>query len=524
MSDRPNVIYILGDDQRHDLLGAAGHPILRTPHLDQLAAEGTIFSNAFCTSPLCTPSRVSHYLGQWERKHGVNFNSGTAVSPEAWAQSFPMRLKDAGYYTGWVGKNHTPIGTHELPPSENGYESGYMEQTFDYWYGNHGHSGFYPKERENGGAIYRNAAADTQPEVFAEGVRNFLAPDPGFLSSCESPLPERDTDRPFCLCVTFNLPHGASTGTMQLRPEDDEIYKSLYRDRFGEFPLPATYHPWTQGYQKLPRALWDGVWIPQYDYVKGPVTLRERMVRQCQTVTGVDRFVGQLRDWLRELNLADNTIIVFSTDHGIHYGEHGIGGKVFMYEEDLRIPMIVHDPHIGHEAAGQRRDELVLVEDLAPTILELCGMEPGAGMQGSSLAPILRGERPDWREAFFAENLFDHQNYPRCECVRTDQWKYIRYFARSEDPAQAEMRIRGTLDAYDECRTSSLHGEPVAYEELYDLTVDPNEEHSLAEDPAHAVTLGELRLLIQSEGLAAYDNTKSPDTVEIESMWAGPRK
>ena len=136
----PNIIYILGDDQRADMLGCAGHPVLTTPHLDQLAKDGTRFTKAHCTSPLCTPSRACHYLGQWERQHGINFNSGTAVSPEAWQQSFPMLLKQAGYFTGWVGKNHVPVG-------EGGYASGVMEDVFDYWYGNHGHTGFYPKDR-----------------------------------------------------------------------------------------------------------------------------------------------------------------------------------------------------------------------------------------------------------------------------------------------------------------------------------------------------------------------------------------
>jgi arylsulfatase A-like enzyme len=124
MSQQPNIIYILTDDQRADMLGAAGHPLLKTPHLDQLAADGIRFNQAFCTSPVCTPSRACHYLGQWERRHGVNFNSYSSVSPVAWKDSFPMVLKKAGYFLGWVGKNHVPVG-------ESGYKSGYIESVFD---------------------------------------------------------------------------------------------------------------------------------------------------------------------------------------------------------------------------------------------------------------------------------------------------------------------------------------------------------------------------------------------------------
>ena len=149
---KPNIIYILGDDHRADYTGTAGHPIIETPAFDQLAHDGVYFENAFCTSPLCMPSRACHYLGQWERKHGVNFNSKSALKENTWEKSFPMILKRDGYFTGWVGKNHIPAG-------ETGYTSGYFESVFDYWYGNHGHSYFYVKEKP-GGKIYSNARAE----------------------------------------------------------------------------------------------------------------------------------------------------------------------------------------------------------------------------------------------------------------------------------------------------------------------------------------------------------------------------
>lgn len=516
MPDRPNVIYILGDDQRGDHLGCAGHPVLNTPNIDQLAREGTRFANAFCTSSLCTPSRVCHYLGQWERKHGVNFNSGTAVAPEAWEESFPMRLKRAGYFLGWVGKNHVPAG-------EGGYGGGYLESVFDFWYGNHGHSTFYPKELGAKGEIYRNAALDTQVEVFAEGVRNFLSPRQPFLSACTRPLPRRPDDRPFCLCVTFNLPHCASTGAMQLRPSDDELYKCAYRDRCNDMPSPPTYKAWGQDYHKLPEHVWNGVLIPSYDFVRTPHALREQQVRTCQTITGVDRMIGEMREQLDRLGLAGNTIIVFSTDHGLHFGEHGLGGKTFLYEPDLRIPLVVYDPRVPPAARGQAREEMVVVEDLAPTVLEACGLQTPSAMQGRSLVPLLLGQRPEWRDAFFAENLFDHQNYPRCEAVRTGAWKYIRYFARTEDPAQAHRRIRGTCDPYETTRLRSLRGEQPVYEELYDLATDAHEEQNLASETSASGTLNEMRRRIIELGLAALDGHERAITVPTQSSWASRR-
>lgn len=506
MDGRPNIIYILGDDQRAEYLGCMGHPMIETPNIDAMAEKGVLFKNAFCTSPLCTPSRCCHYLGQWERKHGVNFNSGSAISEEAWENSFPALLRKAGYFTGWVGKNHVPVGA-------GGYKSGCMESGFDYWYGNHHHTGFYPKEGP-GREIYSNSRWHTQVEVFEEGVMNFLEPQKEFIESCSSPLPYRPTDKPFCLCVTFNLPHDRSTGYMQLRPEDDELYKSKYRDRINEFPLPRTYKAIGEITEpKLPAHVYNGIYLDCYDYVKRPAYLRERMVRICQTITGVDRFIGHLRSKLEEMNLADNTILLFSTDHGIHHGEHGLGGKSLLYEEDLRIPLLLYDPRLPDSLQGKAREELVVVPDLAPTVLELCGVNPPDTVQGSSLIPLIRGRQPEWREDFFAEVLFDGQNYPRSECVRSCGWKYIRYFKRSEDSRQKGW-YRGTLDNYDDCLVSSVFdGEQPIYEELYNLKEDPYEEKNLAFLPEHTGQLGAMRARVVELGRRLKGDREKPLTV-----------
>lgn len=473
---RPNVIYILGDDQRAEYLGSAGHEVLQTPNLDQLGREGVRFTNAFCTSPACTPSRACHYLGQWERKHGINFNSRSSVAPAAWDLSFPMQLKQQGYFTGWVGKNHVPAGP-------GGDRSGYLEQVFDYWYGNHGHTGFYPKDsRWSDCSIYRNAIRDTQVEVFEEGVMNFLKPDRRFMDNAVRPLPARPEDKPFCLCVTFNLPHGASTGMMQLRPTDDELYKSTYRDRQHLLRPPPNYLTYDEAQKrpKIPRHVYNGRYIEQYNYVKTPELLRERQVRTCQTITGMDRMIGHTREMLERLGLADNTIIVFSTDHGKHHGEHGLGGKCLLYEQDIKIPLVVYDPRMPEKGQGQTRDEFVVVPDLAPTLMDLCGFDAPAAMQGRSLRPILEGKTVEWRDEVFTEQLMDLQNYPVHESLRTADWKYIRYFKRTEDPAQEGREFRNTLDNYTARLSSTLNGEQPIYEELFNLKEDPGETVNLA--------------------------------------------
>ncbi|OON94257.1 MAG: hypothetical protein ATN31_03870 [Candidatus Epulonipiscioides saccharophilum] len=397
-----------------------------------------------------------------------------------------MILKQQGYQTAWIGKNHVPVG-------QNGYTGGYMESTFDYWYGNHNHSCFYPKENRLFGAMYKNAKLDTQVEIFEEGALNFLDPQAEFIESAHYPLIYRDKNKPFCMCVTFNLPHDAGTETMQLRETDDEIYKTLYRDKAFLFNPPATYIAYEDIIEpRLPRDLYSGKYIPSYDYVKTPESLRERQIRISQTITGVDRFIGHVIEKLKELDIYDNTIIVFSTDHGIHHGEHGIGGKCFLYEEDLKIPMIIFDPR--SEVKNYRVKEMVVVEDLAPTILDLVGLDIPDHMQGNSLKDLMSGKEVAWRDEILLEQMLDRQNYPKSEGIRTKDWKYIRYFKRTEDPND-ESSLKWAIDDYTEFLLNSWDPEykNVAYEELYDLVNDASEITNLANNPEYADILEQFR-------------------------------
>ena len=469
---RPNVVVILSDDQREQDLGRNGHPVLTTPELDSLASEGVYFTEAFVTSAACTPSRNSIFLGEWERKHGVTFNSQSALTEEAFARSYPMRLRRAGYYTGYVGKNHSPIGKTDRG---FGYESGVIERMFDFWYGNHKHTGFYPKGRH---PIYNNATADTQVEILEEGAMDFLD--------------VRPADRPFCLLVNFNVPHSGGTRDMERRESDPDIYDTLYRDRIDEFPVPPNFVAAAEiDDPKIPTNVFSGDYIPSYDYAKTRPGLREHMVREAQTIHGVDRMVGNLRDALEAKGVADNTIIVYLSDHGIQHGEFGLRGKVLLYEPSVRIPMLIHDPRMPEGFSGREIDEFALNVDVAPTILDLCGLEVPASMQGRSLVPLMRGDPVAWREDFFLENLFfarENQPYPRMEAVRTERYKYIRYFDKDNDGHHFHM-----LTASIEGKEPFPEGEAPIHEELFDLANDPKESENLADDPAHADKLEELR-------------------------------
>lgn len=470
----PNVIVILADDQRADYLGCAGHPIVKTPNIDALAKRGIQFTNAFATSAACTPSRTSILTGQYERKHGVTFGSNSELAVEAFAKTYPMLLKKAGYYTGYVGKNHTPIGKSE---QGTGYKSGVMEKAFDYWYGNHRHTLFYPKDLHQ---IYHDAKSDTQVEIFEEGALNFLEENPEFAAANDF-LSSRPNDKPFCLLINFNVPHGAGTNSMKLKPTDSELYRTAYRDQIDEMPLPTSYIAKSDKTPKLPLHVYNGEFIKGYNYVNNPETLRERQVRTCQTVTGIDNLVGGVVEKLRELGIDKNTIIIYSSDHGLQHGEHGLGGKVLLYEESIRVPMIVYDPRAPKSEAGKQEDQMVLNIDIAPTILELTGQPILNSMQGKSLKPLIYNQNPVWRKDIFCENMMMIQNYPRMESVRNKDWKYIRYYSKEKDQHHIFSLI------------APFMGEKPIYEELFNLKDDPNEVQNLAGNTESQDILDELR-------------------------------
>ncbi|MFD2255127.1 sulfatase-like hydrolase/transferase [Luteolibacter algae] len=502
---RPNFVFILTDDQRYDQLGCTGNEIIQTPEIDKLAAEGVLFGNAHVTSAICTPSRVSILLSQFERKHGVNFNSGTSVSEAAWEQSYPVVMRKNGYYTGYIGKNHAPIG-------KGGYESGVMEKSFDYWYAGHGHIRFYSKLAND---IFKGAKADTEVEILDEGIQDFLANE-HTLQGARHFLDERPDRKPFCLSICLNVPHGAAVKEMKQKESDPEIYRSLYRDK--DIPFPRNFVTWDSIREpKLPA----DIHFPEerqsgYNMVSEEQTLREMMIRSMQTVTGIDKMVGNLRRTLEKKGLAENTIIVLSSDHGLMWGEFGLGGKALCYEVCTHVPLIIYNPK--DKSTGEKRTsgELVQSIDIAPTMLDFAGIEAPETFQGKSLKPLLEGKVGSVREHLYTENLWSTQfGNPRCESVQDKEWKYIRYYKNQNMRASAKesaaklvgMNINSMLYAvhdpdialYRTYVEGPLNGEPAVYEELYHLAKDPDETTNLAADPAHSGQLEKLRKVWELE-------------------------
>jgi len=503
--ERPNFIFILTDDQQYGMMGCTGNDIVKTPSLDKLAKDGVLFTNAHITSAICTPSRASILASQFERAHGINFNSGTSMSDEGWKNTYPMVMRHHGYYTGWIGKNHVPVG-------RGGYASGVMEQSFDYWYAGHGHLGFYPKERHK---IFKSATMDTQVEVVGEGIHDFLTNEQK-LEGALTFIDQRPEDKPFMLSVCFNLPHGAGTSSMEMRESDDEIYRSLYRDL--DIPLPKHYVAKKDiRAPKLPPEI-HRVEDRQegYNYVDTPDGVRERYTRQLQAMTGIDRLIGELRASLKKQKLDKNTVIVFTSDHGLFMGQFGLGGKALCYEITTHVPLIVYDPNSKKSSRGQKSDALVQSIDIAPTMMSMANVPIPQTYQGKDLTGLLSRNESSVRSYLFTENLWSTQfGNPRCESVQNMDWKYIRYYknknfsARKKIAIANEMGIKMTsmlykvhdpdIAVYRDYIEGPLNAEPAVYEELFNLIDDPDETTNLVGDPSKSAILSNMRMAWEKE-------------------------
>lgn len=471
---RPNVIFLLTDDQRYDELGCTGHPVLKTPNIDALAANGVIFDNYFVTTPSCLPSRTTLITGQWERCHTVGWSGKRALSAAQWSESLPMLLKSNGYFTGLIGKSNIN-GLRKA-------EVDYFCANDDVWLD------FYPKEnRKLNGTLFNGAQANTQVEVIEEAEKDFLGTDHGFYERSQHAILEffgrRPSHKPFFLYLCFNVPHTGGTGMMKQLPADDELYRTAYRDRINEMPLVPGYIANSEVISpKLPADVYNGKQIPNYDYRLTPEALREQQVRICQTVTGVDRLLGRLRKQLRVLGLAENTIIVYTSDNGILHGEYGYGGKCLLYEPAIHVPLIIYDPRLGGSPGKRISDKLTVSPDVAPTLLDLCGLKSPSRMQGCSLVPLMLNDTIPWRKDFFCESHILYQNYPVTQGVRNRHWKYIRYWP-----------LRPVPQDYREILNLGLNGETAAYEELFDLKNDPLENVNLASDAKFQDILKQMR-------------------------------
>ena len=430
-SQRPNLLLITTDQHRHDCLGCAGHPLLRTPNIDRLASAGVRFDRAYSANPICQPTRASILTGRYPHEHGVVAN---LIDMSAHEPTMIGLLGEAGYFTASIG--HTQV----FAP----------DQTFGFRYVDPvchgiGANDNYRRYLKNKGLSHLDGQAkgDRLPfEVYTHAL--------SFEDYCDSYIGRKAVEfletvdgRPFILWVGFVGPH------FPFDPPEphDRIYDP------AEVPLPVDW----------PTDLAGKPALHHWNREMGFDRLTDELIRRIRShyygnITLIDQWIGRIIDVLEKRNLANDTVVLFTSDHGELLGDHGLLWKCehAMYEPSVRVPMVLGGAPFA-EMSGVRT-EFVESVDVAPTFLDLAGIEIPGPVQGRSLLGLLKGAQAPWRDAAFSEGraiqtregLDQQDSNLSVVMIRTDRWKYV------------------------------YHRDEPSFCELYDLEADAAECHNLA--------------------------------------------
>ncbi|NLX12886.1 MAG: sulfatase [Phycisphaerales bacterium] len=455
-SEKPNILFVFTDDHASHAISAYGSKINRTPNIDRLASEGMLFRNCFCTNSICAPSRAVVLTGKHSHVNGVIHNGITFDGDQ---QTFPKLLRHAGYQTAIIGKWH-------LQSEPTG---------FDHWQVLIGQGPYYnPPFLTPDGKI--------EVTGYTTDIITDLALD--WLKS------GRDKSKPFMLMYQHKAPHrNWQPGPDHLNMYDDVTIPepvTLFDDWANrnsgcqEQEMTIAEHLSPHDLKLVPqvelndeqRVAWDAAYGPKNEAFEKAGLTGDDLVRwkyqryikdYLRCVASVDDNLGRVLQYLDETGLADNTVVVYSSDQGFYLGDHGWYDKRWMYEVSLRMPLIVRWP--GKIKPETVNTDLVQNLDFAATFLELAGCEVPADMQGQSIVPLLQGRTPpDWRKSIY----YRYYEYPAVHMVpkhygvRTDRYKLIHYFERNEW-------------------------------ELFDLEKDPKEMRSVYADPAYAEQVVELK-------------------------------
>jgi N-acetylglucosamine-6-sulfatase len=401
------------------MVSCSGHPWLRTPHIDRLAAGGVHFRNSFVTTSLCSPSRASMLTGQYAHAHGVTDNFQVLSRG---THTFAQLLAPAGYRTAFIGKWHMgdPLLEGKNVEADN---SDIPQPGWQRWISFRG-QGVYRDPLLNFDGTRRKVAGYITDILNAEAIR--------FLE-------QQTPSQPFLLYLSHKAVHAGFTPA--------ERHAKLYLDE--AVPVPRTAANTEENYRGKPD------WLRRKRSSRhglDNVKLEEQYRKYCRTLMAVDESVGAVYETLRRRNLLDNTLILYAGDNGFLFGEHGLTDKRVMYEPSMRIPLIAHCPALCRSA--RRPEELALNIDICPTVLDAAGLPIPAAVHGRSLLPLIRGGAHSWRTEFLYEYFWDYEalHTPTVLGLRTDRYSYMSY--------------RGIWDI----------------DELYDVAADPDQTSNLLGD------------------------------------------
>lgn len=429
---RPNIVFLLTDDQATISLGCYGNEEVQTPNIDSLADQGIRFLNHYDTTAICMASRASIVTGKYEYKTGCNFEHGN-LDRSLWKDSYPMLLRKAGYRTAFAGKigieiSDEPGGKGKLP-----------EADFDAWGAGPGQT-FYETAKNKSMAKYASEYPHSTLSYGAFG-RDFIR--------------QAAADNvPFCLSISFKAPHHPTTPD----PRFDHVYKDKSFTRPGNFGRKAGEHFSLQSRQgRQYERFYSWNYADKYDQV---------MAVYYQQVYGVDVAVGMILDALKEYGVADNTVVIFTSDNGFMNGSHGYGSKVLPYEEASLVPLLVFDPRSPLRGKRRTVDALTGNIDFAPTIMDLAGVDLPDSMDGKSLVPLLENPASAHHEYLALINVWGPDEVKSLSVVTPDE-KYI-YWPWAD-------------------------GDFSPTSELYLTREDPLELANQVKNPEHAATLKKMQ-------------------------------
>lgn len=446
---RPNLIFLFSDDQTSLAAGCYGNREIHTPHLDQLAREGVRFANHYNTTAICMASRCNVLTGLYEYRHGCNFEHGD-LERRFMEASYPVRLREAGYFTGFAGK----IG---FVLEGDKFEA--LAPFFDQWAGGPGQT-FYETAKNEGIAKY----ADKYPHC----SRAYGAWAQDFLKTAKA------NGKPFCLSLSFKAPHLPFTPD----PIDLKLYEGKTFTRPPNYGVPNAKHLSAQS-QTSRAATGYREWITDYD---------DATAKYYALITGVDAAIGMIREGLAREGLAENTVIIFTSDNGYNRGAHGFGDKVLPYEEASKSPLVIYDPRLPKRHAGKVSEALTGNVDMAATLFALSGVSAPEGIDGRSLVPLLTNPQGQVREFLPLFNFWGTKS-AQSMAVVTPEWKYIHWYYAGDGMKPAE--------------------------ELFQVGQDRYEMVNVAKDPRYARELAALRLCYDSELAAIKARVVSGHGYEI---------
>lgn len=428
--DSPNIVFILIDDLRYDTFGFASHSFIETPFLDELASDGMVFKNAFVTSSLCSPSRASFLSGQYMHHHRVVDNNDLMDSSVV---TFPQRLQEAGYETAFIGKWHM------------GGSSDAAREGFDHWVSFRGQGTYAPANQ----TINVNGTQQPRRKYMTDELTDYAS----------DWLAGQSKDQPFLLYLSHKGVHGLY--------DPADRHRDRYKDVEWLGPVSMDDSEVRRANKPMwvadQRNSWHGIEFPYHGRAKQ--SMSEMYRHYCEMILSVDESVGRIREQLKEQQLDQNTVIIFTSDGGHLWGEHGLIDKRCAYEPSIRIPMLVAYPPLI--AAESTCEGLVSNIDVAPTLLELAGVEVHDEIDGQSFTSLLSApdDLSDWRSDLLYEYYWE-PNFPQTPttfCLRESRYKLIQY--------------HGIWDT----------------DELYDLENDPDELTNLIHHPDHQARVQAMR-------------------------------